>query len=142
MITPLSGVATFNWAGLATGDGKWSTSSNWNNIIPGPGNVAVFSDPSATRSTIDLGNNGSVTVAGLSFSGNQNISITATATPQPQLILDGTLTGGTAAVSVTGTQSISAPLQCNGLVTVTAANPTDNLTVGGNVSDNGAGRSA
>jgi autotransporter-associated beta strand protein len=139
VITPLPGIATFNWAGLASGDGKWTTSANWNNIIPGPGNVAVFSDPAATRSAIDLGNNGNVTVAGLTFSGNQNVNITATATPQPQLILDGTSTGGTAAVAVTGTQSISAPLQCNGLVAVTAANPTDNLTVGGNVSDNGAG---
>ncbi|MGO9111912.1 MAG: beta strand repeat-containing protein, partial [Thermoguttaceae bacterium] len=130
--------ASFDWAGLAGGDAKWTTAANWNNSVPGPGAVALFSDPSATASTIDLGA-GNVTVAGLTFSGNQNINITATDPSHPMLILDGSATGGTAAITVTGTQSIGAPLQFNSNVAVTTTNPTDSLIVGSNVSQNWQG---
>ena len=62
------------WAGQTSGDGLWTTAANWtNSVIPGAGSVAVFSNSSATQTTVDLGAS-NVTVAGLTFNGTSTTS--------------------------------------------------------------------
>jgi autotransporter-associated beta strand protein len=139
LVVALPGASTYNWAGQTSGDGKWTTAANWNNAVPGAGSVAVFSDPSATRNTVDLGSSGNITVAGLTFNGNlNNINITATDPSNPSLVLDGTLTGGVATVTVAGSHTISANVQLSTSADVIAVSGTDQLTVSGNVGGAGS----
>lgn len=53
---------TYNWQGAEGAD--WSVLANWNDTVPGSGNVAVFSDSTA-GATVNL--DADVTVAGLTF---------------------------------------------------------------------------
>jgi autotransporter-associated beta strand protein len=108
---PPAGESTYLWKGQLAGDGQWTTAANWNNAMPGDGNVAVFSDTTAQKQAVDLGALGDVTVAGLTFNGNlNNIDITATDVSAPILILNGA--DSPAVVTVNGgAHTISAPIQ-------------------------------
>ena len=124
--------APYSWVGQSGGDGLWTTPGNWStDAVPGSGQVAIFSDTTATQPSIDLGNSGSVTVAGLTFNANlNNITITGTNSTVPSLVLNGG--SAAAAVTVTGGQdTISAPVQFASDVTVTTTNPSDALTFSG-----------
>ncbi|MGA2498791.1 MAG: autotransporter-associated beta strand repeat-containing protein, partial [Tepidisphaeraceae bacterium] len=137
---------TYLWKGGAGASGHdWGTAANWNNSIPGAGNVAILSDPSATQAVVDLGTVDR-TVAGVTFTtavagGN---TIAAITDPTRKLILDGGL-GGTAVVTVTGsghgiTSGVS--LATNTTVSV---DPSSDLGISGNIdgvgslTKNGAG---
>ncbi len=97
---------TYNWNGPDNGD--WTTSTNWDNTLPGTGDTAVFSDSTA-GATVNLDSN--VTVGGLHFN-NQVANQTIASTGGFTL----TLGGGTVAVDV-GTLTISCPIDAtaNGL---------------------------
>ena len=60
---PCAQAQEFNWKG-ANG-GNWTDVANWNDTVPGPGNVAVFSDSGTAGATATL--DADVTVAGLTF---------------------------------------------------------------------------
>jgi autotransporter-associated beta strand protein len=60
---PCAQAQTFSWQG-ADG-GNWTDVANWNNTVPGPGTVAVFSDGDTAGATATL--DADVTVAGLTF---------------------------------------------------------------------------
>lgn len=64
---------TNNWQGAE--GGNWTDLANWNDTVPGPGNVAVFSDSPTAGATATL--DADVTVAGLTFNNlvaNQTIA--------------------------------------------------------------------
>ena len=130
-VTVVSVPTLYLWAGQSGGDGLWSTAANWSNR-PGPGNVAVFSAPTATQATVDLGAS-NVTVAGLVFNGMQS-SVNITGNSGATLILDNTAMSAHATVNVAGQHAISAPLQLNSTTNVTATNASDSLTISGSIS--------
>lgn len=77
---------TYYWAG--SNGGNWSTPANWDNAVPGPSDVPIFSDTASAGATINL--DADVTVPGLIFNNlvtNQTIASTGGYT----LTLDGAI---------------------------------------------------
>ncbi|MCX6926710.1 MAG: autotransporter-associated beta strand repeat-containing protein [Verrucomicrobia bacterium] len=136
---------SYNWAG--PNGGNWSTPANWNNVMPGPSDVPVFSDTASAGATVNL--DVDVTVPDLVFNNlvtNQTIASTGGKTL--------TLTNGNVEVQA-GTLFISCPIDAtqNGvnvtgggvlniagpLQTSTAGNPWKVFPVGAvTLSGNGA----
>ena len=82
MVLPIAAVAQqYNWQGPTTDD-LWTTVGNWNNAIPGLGNVAVFSSSLTAGQTVDLGPS-NVTVAGVTFNGKVSPGNTLAAITNP-----------------------------------------------------------
>ena len=89
----------FRWTGA--GDGNWTDVANWNDTVPGSGNVAVFSDSvtASTTATLDA----DVTVAGLTF--NNLVANQVIASPTGMTL---TLESGSLVTADDGSHSISA----------------------------------
>lgn len=88
----------FRWKG-ADG-GNWTDVANWNNTVPGPGNVAVFSDSDTAGATVKLDTD--VTVAGLTF--NNLVANQVIASPAGRTL---TLESGSLVTVDSGSHSIS-----------------------------------
>jgi autotransporter-associated beta strand protein len=65
----------FRWQGPNGGD--WSTATNWNNTVPGDGNVGIFSDSASAGATVNLDTY--LSIAGLEF--NNLVPNTTIASP-------------------------------------------------------------
>jgi autotransporter-associated beta strand protein len=129
VVAPLS--RTWN----ITGSGNWSTATNWIGPSPnfntgepnGVGAGAAFGSSISADSTVTL-DNGNKTVGSLTFN-NSAFHYTVAASGGNKLILDGV---GTIPLTVAnGTHTISAPIQLNKDVNVTATNSGDSLTLSG-----------
>ena len=96
---PCAQAQTFSWQG-ADG-GNWTDLANWNDTVPGPGNVAVFSDSGTAGATATL--DADVTVAGLTF--NNLVANQVIASPTGKTL---TLESGSLVTADDGSHSISA----------------------------------
>lgn len=89
----------FRWKG-ANG-GNWTDVANWDNTVPGPGNVATFSDSEKAGATVKLDTD--VTIAGLTF--NNLVTHQTIATTVAKTL---TLENGSLVTVDAGSHSISA----------------------------------
>jgi autotransporter-associated beta strand protein len=96
---PCAQAQTFSWQG-ADG-GNWTVPANWNDTVPGPGNVAVLSDSDTAGATATL--DADVTVAGLTF--NNLVANQVIASPGGKTL---TLESGSLVTADDGSHSISA----------------------------------
>lgn len=90
---------TNNWQGAE--GGNWTDLANWNDTVPGPGNVAVFSDSPTAGATATL--DADVTVAGLTF--NNLVANQVIASPTSKTL---TLESGNLVTVNDGSHTISA----------------------------------
>jgi autotransporter-associated beta strand protein len=93
---------SYNWAG-ANG-ANWSVAGNWNNTIPGAGNIAVFSDSATAGASVEL--DAAVEVKGITF--NNLVANQTIASASGSML---TLNNGAALANVSadaGTHTISA----------------------------------
>ena len=97
-------IPAYNWAG--PNNGLWSTPGNWNNMMPGAGKVAVFSDTGA-GATVDI-DAPSATAGGLTFNNNVANTLIKSTSASP-LILDNST--AVAPITVSGSHTISANFQ-------------------------------
>jgi autotransporter-associated beta strand protein len=98
-------VSAYRWKG--PNNGNWSAAGNWNSLVPGAGNVAVFSDSASAGGTVKLDTD--VTIAGLTFNNkvaNQTIAPAAAET----LTLDSGTTVASSIVIEGGSPSITAAI--------------------------------
>jgi autotransporter-associated beta strand protein len=96
---PCAQAQTFSWQGVD--NGNWTVPANWNDTVPGPGNVAVLSDNGSAGATATL--DADVTVAGLTF--NNLVANQVIASPAGKTL---TLESGSLVTADDGSHSISA----------------------------------
>ncbi len=124
------------WSG--SGSTQWGTSSNWSNsTVPNNAGVAVSFGTASANPTVDIGA-ASRTVGIINFVNSTPTTITSTG--GNFLILDNT--GGTsqsAGINVSGSHTISAPIQLNSPAAVSITSGTSQLTISGVISNGSSG---
>jgi fibronectin-binding autotransporter adhesin len=128
MDTVPGATTTYKWKGA--NNGLWTDPGNWNTSVPGPGNVAVFSNSPLAGQTVDLGA-ADVTVAGVEFNSDVALGnkIAALTDSTKKLKLDNT-PSATATV-LGGAHEISANVQLVSNTTVKITGDSDKLTFSG-----------
>ncbi len=131
-----------NWTNSSSGN--WSSYANWDaGGTPGiyasnpTGDSATFGTQSSGSITVTVDDNPSITTLNLN---STSTSYTIGASGAGSLTMNNT-TGLQAAINVTGTHAISAPVALTASTTVTTVSSTDALTISGAISGSGNGGS-
>lgn len=118
---------TFVWTN-GSGDGLWSTASNWQGgVVPSTTDIAVFNSSATDNCTLDT----NISVAGINITagyiGNitQSASYTVTIGTEGFTQSGGTFTGGDSAITISGNFTLSGG-------TFTATSGTTTFGIGGN----------
>ena len=119
---------SFYWAGQ--NGGSWTTAANWNNTVPGDGNVATFSDSASAGATVNLDT--PVSIAGLEF--NNLVPNTTIASTNASTL---TLTLGGVTVDA-GSHSITAAIDATAKGLTVSSNGV--LNIGGALTTAGTGQ--